>query len=186
MGWYKDIASSINKFISYWNKHGFEVALVISIFIIIVMALVRMGKKGTWNDRLYGISSNTLEKKKPPTESKGEIECRKVLEALYKKPFPKDRPSILRNPVTEDFNLELDCYNEELKTAVEYQGAQHYKYIPYFHKSKESFHNQKYRDLLKRQMCEKAGIVLIEVPYTVKHENIKEYLIENLKKAKKL
>jgi hypothetical protein len=80
-----------------------------------------------------------------------------------------------------DNNLELDCYNEELKIAVEYNGIQHYKYIPFFHKNKEAFQNQKYRDYMKREICEKNGIKLIEVPNTVKIENIESYLREKLK-----
>jgi hypothetical protein len=70
-----------------------------------------------------------------------------------------------------------------LKLACEYNGAQHYKYIPYFHKTKDSFHNQKYRDYMKRDLCNKNGITLIEVPYTVKIEHIENYIIDKLLKS---
>ena len=83
--------------------------------------------------------NNTEEQKRgPPQESKGEKECRKVLENLFNKPFSKSRPDFLRNPVTGgNFNLELDCYNQELSLAVEYNGIQHYKYVPYFHRNND-------------------------------------------------
>lgn len=112
-------------------------------------------------------------------ESEGEKECRRVLENMFSKPFPKARPDFLNNSVTSS-NLELDCYNEEMKLAVEYQGVQHYKYVPYFHPNKEAFMNQKYRDEMKRALCRQNGITLIEVPYTVPVEEIESYLRSQL------
>ena len=58
-------------------------------------------------------------------------------------------------PVTGgNFNLELDCFNKELRIGLEYNGVQHYKYVPYFHKNKEAFLNQKYRDDMKEEYVE--------------------------------
>ena len=122
-------------------------------------------------------------RKGPPKESKGEKECRRVLETLFKRPFPNVRPNFLNNPVTGgDNNLELDCYNEELKLCCEASGRQHYEYVPFFHKNKEAFYNQKYRDEMKRMKCKENGVTLIEVPYTVKPEDIERYLIDELRK----
>ena len=166
------------------SNRTFELAIVISIAIIIIFSIYRKlsGKKGSWADKIF-YNEKKQEKKKVPVDSKGETECRRVLEKLFEKPFPKIRPDMLRNPITEgENNLELDCYNPELKLAVEYNGIQHYKYVPYFHKTKESFYNQKYRDYVKRDLCKKNGIVLIEVPYTVKVQDIEEYLKKELKK----
>ena len=69
-----------------------------------------------------------------------------------------------------------------MKLAVEYNGIQHYKYVPFFHNNKEAFLNQKYRDQMKRQMCKENGVFLIEVPYAVKVENIKDFLVKELRK----
>lgn len=112
--------------------------------------------------------------------SKGEQRCRAFLEQTFQLPFPKTRPHFLNNPVTSS-DLELDCFNESLRLAVEYQGEQHYKYIPYFHSSKEAFYNQQYRDVLKRDLCKKKNIILIEVPHYCKNieEFLKSALIEN-------
>lgn len=146
-------------------------------------------KKGTWSKQLFLPSKNqeknykNSEKKIKP-DSKGEIECRKVMEKIFNAPFPKDRPNILRNPVTENFNMELDCYNSELKIACEYNGIQHYKFTPFFHKSKEAFYNQKYRDELKRRICKENGIFLIEVPYAIKIENIETFIKDRLNNRK--
>jgi hypothetical protein len=115
-------------------------------------------------------------------DSKLEITTRNALENIFKKPFPKIRPDFLRNPVTGgNFNLELDCFNRDLMLGVEINGAQHYKYIPYFHKNYEAFLNQKYRDELKKHMCKDNGIKLIEVPYTVKEHEIYDFLVPRIK-----
>ena len=176
----------LNKLQKIWNDYGFEIVVFVCIVFILTFALFRIGKKGSWS------SSYTYDWKKqpnrkghrkgPPKESRGEAECRRVLHKHLKKPFPNCRPDFLRNPVTGGrFNLELDCYNDLLKLAVEYNGAQHYKYIPYFHKNKEAFINQKYRDDMKRRICIENKINLIEVPNTIPVEKIESYLLEKLK-----
>lgn len=172
-----------------WKEHGFEIILGLCIAFILVYAFWQKitGKKGTWSKTKYYQIPVTSETKKPqrqpPQESKGETECRRVLQYLFKRPFNKARPNFLYNPVTGgNFNLELDCFDPELKIAVEYNGIQHYQYIPYFHKNKEAFLNQKYRDQMKKQKCKDNGIILIEVPYSVKLENIKNFIEKELKR----
>ena len=78
--------------------------------------------------------------------------------------------------------MELDCYDPEMKLGVEYQGEQHYKYIPFFHRNKDAFTNQKYRDDLKRRLCKDEGVVLIEVPHVISINNIEGYLKKELGK----
>jgi len=105
----------------------------------------------------------------PRADSSGELRCRAYLErVLSPHRFPKRRPAFMKNPITQA-DLELDCYNEQLALAVEYQGAQHYSYTPHFHASRDAFHNQRYRDDIKRNLCLKNGITLIEVPYSCRH-----------------
>ena len=69
-----------------------------------------------------------------------------------------------------------------MRLGVEYHGKQHYEYVPYFHKNKEAFYNQKYRDELKKRMCKDNGIILIEVPYTVKEQDIENFLTKQIRK----
>jgi hypothetical protein len=175
----------------FWDKYGFETLVISSIVFILLYGFYNWlrGKTGTWSTKQYfdynlGGGGKDIKQfiNNQPTgnsfgESKGETECRRVLQLMFNKPFVKARPDFLRNEVTgNNFNLELDCFNEELKLAVEYNGVQHYKYTPYFHKNNEHFLNQKYRDYMKRIMCQQAGIKLIEVPYTVKIPNIYKFL----------
>jgi hypothetical protein len=174
-----------------WNNYGFEIILIFSIVFLILYWLSRYGKKGTYF--LYNIQTENNKKRqvahnqnKIPShssnkgDSKGEIICRDVLERVFNRPFDKIRPDYLNNEVT-GMNLELDCYNSELRIACEYSGRQHYEHVPFFHKNKEAFRNQQYRDYMKKRMCQDLGIFLIEVPYTVKHHEIEGYIIGKLK-----
>lgn len=175
-----------------WENYGFEIALGSLIIFLLILAFIRWRnkEKGSWSffsqKPLYIPQSTRIPKKRPPQRSKGENECRRVLENIFNKPFLKDRPNFLRNPVTSgeyDNNLELDCYNDELKIACEYNGKQHYEYSPFMHKTKDSFYNQKYRDYIKRDLCEKNGIFLIEVPHTVKIDFIEDFIKNRLREG---
>lgn len=191
----------IRQLLNIWNKWGFELFLTGCVVLIITVAIIRWGKSGTYSKSFY---YNKHASKEPDSyvdrrkmsgggkdsggkDSKGETECRRVLRELFNRPFNKCRPDFLRNPVTGgNFNLELDCFDSGMRLAVEYNGAQHYKYIPFFHRNKEHFLNQKYRDEMKTKICRDKGIVLIEVPYTVKTRDIREYLVDKLRKSGKL
>jgi len=179
----------INKIKSYWNDNGFEIlVLIIITFLLLFGACNKIrGKRGTWSNSFYysnSVQDFSIEQniKKPKgKDSKGEIECRRVLEHIFRKPFNKSRPDFLRNNVTGGkHNLELDCFNSQLRLAVEYNGQQHYKYVPYFHRNREAFYNQKYRDEIKKRTCKDYNITLIDVPYTIKHKDIKNYLVNKL------
>ena len=59
--------------------------------------------------------------------------------------------------------LSLDFYNANKKIAVEVQGAQHTKYVKFFHKNKFKYSDQLKRDEKKLQFCEANKIKLAEV-----------------------
>ena len=121
-------------------------------------------------------------RKKVPTMSKGEYVCKQVLERYFERPFVKCRPSFLYNEVTNE-NLELDLYNEDINLAVEYNGKQHYEYVPYLHQnSRDKFQTQRYRDEMKKNLCKKKNIPLIIVPYTVPLEKIPSFLKNEITK----
>ncbi|CCV02358.1 Uvr/REP helicase [Invertebrate iridescent virus 30] len=170
------------------SKQWFEVvdddswylyALIFGCFGILILVLIHRKltkQKGRWSSTL---NFNNIYRYTPSVEStkesKGEIECRKYLETIFQLPFPKARPNFLKNPITGN-NLEIDCFNPELKLGVEYNGQQHYRYTSFFHRNIDAATNQKYRDELKRRMCHENGITLIEVPYTIKLNDIGRYL----------
>lgn len=59
--------------------------------------------------------------------------------------------------------LSLDFYNANEKIAVEVQGAQHTKFVEFFHKTKADYINQLRRDKQKKDFCELNNITLVEI-----------------------
>ena len=94
--------------------------------------------------------------------NKGEELVRRVFEDKFKKSFPNVKPKWLINPKT-NYTLQLDGFCEELNLAFEYQGIQHYKYPNHCHKNKKEFEKQKYRDKIKKDLCKKHNVKLIEI-----------------------
>lgn len=104
-------------------------------------------------------------------ESKGEKECRRIMQKLFQKEFTRVRPDFLLNRNTNR-RLELDCYNDKLKLALEYNGAiQHY-----------NDRDQINRDKMKKEMCKQNGVTLISVPYTVPFNELENYILYKLEK----
>jgi lysozyme family protein len=92
-----------------------------------------------------------------------ELECKNIFEKIlspYK--FVKVKPSFLHG-------LELDGYCEEIQIAFEYNGEQHYRFVPFYFKTEENFERQKERDQRKERLCNEEGIFLCVIPYTYNH-----------------
>ena len=181
---------------SLWKKYSIHALFIFFFLSIIIGYISNRNSVGTWDNYYYYSKSMFKSSKTPyrssplvttpvktPKDSKLEIACRSALQRMFKRPFDKIRPDWLRNVVTGGkWNLEIDCYDEELKIAVEAQGRQHYEFIPYFHRTYETFLNQKYRDEIKRMKCKEQGVILIEVPYTTKDEDVENYLRSECKR----
>ena len=182
----------LGKIKAIWDSHGFEIVLGMCVAFILLFALYYkiVGKKGTYSRGRYFVNSTTMPRsrpsvaRQPPRESKGEAECRRVMQQLFDKPFPSQRPDFLRNPVTGGhFNLELDCYNAELKLAVEYNGEQHYYPNHVFHRTPQDFQKLRERDLLKSIKCDEAGVRLIIVPFVYNYtcpDEMRECIMDRL------
>ena len=111
------------------------------------------------------------------TRLQSESMCREVLEDIFKMPFIKRRFDFMER-------LELDGYCENLQIAFEYNGLQHDKYIPHFHRNGiEDFEKQQERDRRKRELCDKNDITLITIPHEYSFMNpkkIEEFIINEL------
>lgn len=112
-------------------------------------------------------------------KSVGERICCETMEKIYGVPFVTVRPNWLANPET-GHNLELDCYNDDLKIAVEYNGIQHYEWPNFTPMTYEEFIDQHRRDRYKKETCDRYGVYLITVPYTVSHNDIPSFIISHL------
>jgi hypothetical protein len=183
---------------SFWDEYG-KTFLTFSIgafmCIIIVIYFVRRNRKSQASpqneNQAVPLKQATTDGTPVRTkDSLGELKCREVLEKIFQVPFAKCRPEFLHNVVTStdtsSYRLELDCYNPELAIAVEYNGRQHYEYVPFFHRTRDAFYNQKYRDEIKRIKCRENGVTLIEVPYTVPARQIEDFIVEALSRSGKL
>ena len=100
---------------------------------------------------------------------KSEKKCREILEKIFNKSFIKCRPEWL-------YGLELDGYNKELNLAFEYNGKQHYEFIPLFHKTPDKLEKQQCYDVATYCLCDMKNIKLIIIPYTVKFEDLEDYI----------
>ena len=115
-----------------------------------------------------------------PTCSAGISEriCRALLERMTGVPFPKTRPSWLKNE--RGRQMELDGFALSLALAFEYQGRQHYEPLPYLYSNLEKFKQRQRDDERKRQLCLQHGVILLEIPHNVSHNKLQEHLIEKL------
>jgi hypothetical protein len=111
-------------------------------------------------------------------ESEGQYITRLCLNILFNTHFTTIRPDWLKN--INGFNLELDCFNNELMLAIEYNGRQHYQYVPFFHKHINNFYDNIARDETKLQLCQSIGIQLIVIDYNFVGEEIVIELMKEL------
>lgn len=92
------------------------------------------------------------------SKSKAQFRIKQFLE-----PYWKNHIVFEEFPVAGT-RLTLDFYNANKKIAVEVQGAQHLKYVPYFHgKARSNFLKQIRRDQRKLDFCNLNDITLVEI-----------------------
>lgn len=95
--------------------------------------------------------------------------------------FEKVRPSFLLNP-RSNRKLELDLFCESLKLGIERSGLQHFVFPNGLHANRAVFEALQERDKLKVELCRKAGITLVHVPFTVSAKETESYLRDELRR----
>lgn len=103
--------------------------------------------------------------------SRSEDICRIYFEQIFKKKFPKHKPSWLIG--INNYQLELDGYCKELNIAFEHNGDFHYKDL---FKKYNNFLIVKKNDKIKKDLCKKHGIKLIIIPQLFKKIKLVELL----------
>jgi hypothetical protein len=178
-----------------WKNNRWELFVCISILVLIISYFFNTNKteyQGLKCDVSLlkinkGSSYKTINNKKKSRfpKKKNETECRRIMENLFRVPFSSIRPNFLKNPKTNR-NLELDMFNKDLDLALEYQGAQHRTYTPFFHKTYKDYTDQVSRDEYKKKRCIEEGIDLICVPDSVPFNNLGNYIKDELRKIKRI
>ena len=100
--------------------------------------------------------------------------CRALLERMTGVGFPKQRPKWLRNERGKQ--MELDGYSTSLGVAFEYHGKHHYQQSSFFHRQSDAFEQRRRDDEEKRRLCQVNGIVLFEVPHSIRHDQLQVHL----------
>jgi len=100
--------------------------------------------------------------------------CRGFFEKIFKVKFNIGKYKWLLSP--KKAPMQLDGYNKKLKLAFEYQGIQHYK-LNGIRYTKQNLNYQKQCDQIKRDQCKEKRITLIEVPYTIKYNDMEKYIL---------
>jgi hypothetical protein len=75
--------------------------------------------------------------------------------------------------------LPFDFYLPDYNTCIEYDGEQHYGSILTFG-GEEAFKRLQLRDKIKTEYCEKNGIKLIRIPYTMNKKDVEPYILQEL------
>ena len=116
------------------------------------------------------------------SQKRGERICREYFETIFNEKFPAmQRLEWLIN--SKGNKMEIDGYCENLSIAFEYNGIQHYKKVKFFN-IRTDLKNRKIDDDLKKKLCEKHKIKLIEIPFYIDYEEMGQYIIKECKKNK--
>ncbi len=178
----------------WWYRYVLNVD-TISIIVItcVVIYFIWTAKRKKYKFAVPGVKweQSTAEKKKSKNKNqklnKHEEECRRIFQNLFGVKFKSVRPKWLKNPSTKK-NLELDGFNAAIKTnkgyglAFEYDGQQHSKYTPHFHKKgPQEFEYQVAKDDWKNQKCKENGVVLVRIPHFVAYHDLERYITTSLR-----
>ncbi|MFA6273455.1 MAG: hypothetical protein WC673_03135 [Candidatus Paceibacterota bacterium] len=106
--------------------------------------------------------------------------CREFFERIFLQKFPKKKPLWLRNK--RGNLMELDGYCEKLKLAFEYHGEYHYSKKIIESAYKRSLKQRQEDDRDKLKLCIENKIILVEVPYTVKFNDMEDFILKECEK----
>jgi len=173
---------------NWWKKYVLNIDTIIAIIVtclVLYFIFSSKRKKYRFNFPNTNLSSNLTKKeikKKKKKVNKHEEECRRVFQEFFGVKFKSVRPKWLKNPATNK-NLELDGYNSHIRTrkgvglAFEYDGKQHSKYTPHFHKDGvDEFEYQVVKDSWKDKKCKEKGVLLIRIPHFVAFQDLERYI----------
>lgn len=115
--------------------------------------------------------------------TKGELLICDILNK-YHIPYNIQRELTVKELARNSSIIRLDFvvkYNNKI-FFIEYNGKQHYTYIPFFHNTIEEFEKQQRRDNVLREFCDlhKDKVTLLEIPYTMKENDIENLILTTI------
>lgn len=120
------------------------------------------GKEYKWNVSGYGVSRENDR----INRSSYHLKARKVIAEVFNSYRILEEVKLPGSTQTYKMSaLFIDFYIPNLEIAVEVHGEQHYKYIPFFHKSLAGFAQSRVRDDSKIEWCKLNNINLITLSY---------------------
>lgn len=90
-----------------------------------------------------------------------EIQLTKILERIFHEcnVHTSYRPIWAKSP--KGVLYEFDIFIQEFNLLIEYNGRQHYEYVPFFHKEYNKFEEQQRNDKIKTKMAKDEGYKLM-------------------------
>ena len=128
--------------------------------------------------RNNGSSTRYIEKK----YHRHEISLTKIIENYYGPKNVVTGYHPLWAPSTKGALLEYDIFIPDKRLLIEYNGEQHYRFTPCFHKTKTKFVAQQRRDRRKARLAKKHDYLLIVFKYD--EPLFEDYVINKIERVR--
>ncbi len=138
------------------------------------------GADATLSQSLTGADVDIVKDLKLHPRTKSEALAVQILEGIIGESCPSVNPGWLK---WKGKTLELDGYCASKKIALEFSGPMHTKWTPSMETYPQYF-NRVVRDVVKRRMCARHGVVLIVIDMTLPRHHISTYIKSRLYDAR--
>lgn len=95
-------------------------------------------------------------------------------DCIFKHQYKIKLPEGIRK--TNRAYIDFMVWVNDKQYAIEYNGRQHYHYVPYFHKTLDEFCSQLKRDEAVKQWCKENNVIFVEISYKASDDEIIQIL----------
>ena len=104
--------------------------------------------------------------------------CRALLEHITNKSFPKKGFGYLIHAERKWSLMAIMSFQSDLNTKV--SATRNYEFIEFFYNSEKKFKQRQKDDELKRKLCKRNKVHLIEIPYFIPKNELQQYLTTSI------